>query len=94
VIDTVAFERGTNGGSKAADTSALEGLAWKRFFRLANFAFRQSHMGLGAIMGYAGLRRVEVANLITISEGIRNGMAAEKIHGRLITRTDGEVTHV
>jgi len=45
-------------------------------------------MGLGAIVGYAGLRRVEVANLITISEGIRGGMAAEAIRGRLIPRAD------
>lgn len=87
VLDATPFEHATNDGSMAVDASALEGLAWKRFFRLANMAFRQSHMGLGAIMGYAGLRRVEVANLITISEGIRNGMAAETIRRRLIPRT-------
>ena len=94
VLDAAPFEHGPNDGSMAVDASTLEGLAWKRFFRLANLAFRQSHMGLGAIMGYAGLRRVEVANLITISEGIRNGMAAETIRGRLIPRTDLEGGHV
>ncbi len=90
VLDAASFEHGPNDGSMAVDASVLESLAWKRFFRLANLAFRQSHMGLGAIMGYAGLRRVEVANLITISEGIRNGMAAETIRGRLIPRTNVE----
>jgi len=95
VLDAAPFEHGPNDGSTTVDASALEGLAWKRFFRLANLAFRQSHMGLGAIVGYAGLRRVEVANLITISEGIRNGMAAETIRGRLIPRTIFvEVAHV
>jgi vacuolar-type H+-ATPase subunit C/Vma6 len=87
VLDLALFEHGPNDGPMAGDVSALEGLAWKRFFCLANRAFRQSHMGLGAIMGYVGLRRVEVANLITISEGIRSGMAAETIRGHLIPRT-------
>ena len=88
VLDAGPFEEGLKDGSMTIDASALESLAWKRFFRLANLAFRQSHMGLGTIMGYVGLRRVEVANLITISEGIRGGMAAETIRGRLIPRTN------
>lgn len=87
VLDAAPFEHRQNDGSMVVDAPVLEGLAWTRFFRLANLAFRQSHMGLGAIMGYAGLRRVEVANLITISEGIKSGMAAETIRGRLIPRT-------
>jgi vacuolar-type H+-ATPase subunit C/Vma6 len=86
VLDAAPFEEAPKDGSKAINASTLESLAWKRFFRLANLAFRQSHMGLGAIMGYVGLRRVEVANLITISEGIRSNMAAETISGRLIQR--------
>ena len=87
VFDAAFYKHGPSDGSMVVDASALEGLAWKRFFRLANLAFRQSHMGLGTIMGYVGLRRVETANLITISEGIRSGMAAETIRGRLIPRT-------
>ena len=88
VLDAGPFEEGLKGGSMTIDASVLESLAWKRFFRLANLAFRQSHMGLGTIVGYVGLRRVEVANLITISEGISGGMAAEIIRGRLIPRTN------
>ena len=72
------------------DPGALEALAWTRFLRLANAAFRRSHIGLGAVIGYAGIRRVEVANLITLSEGIRGGMAAEVIRRRLIPRTEFE----
>ena len=87
-LDGGPFEEGLKGGSMAIDASTIESLAWKRFFRLANLAFRQSHMGLGTIMGYVGLRRVEVANLITISEAISSGMTAEIIRGRLIPRTN------
>jgi vacuolar-type H+-ATPase subunit C/Vma6 len=90
VFDTAFSEPVSNDGSMALDASVLEGLAWNRFFRLANLAFRQSHMGLGTVMGYVGLRRVEVANLITISEGIRNGMEADTIRERLTPRTDIE----
>jgi vacuolar-type H+-ATPase subunit C/Vma6 len=96
VFDAAPFERGSTDGSAVAtvDGAALERLAWKRYLRLANLAFRQSHMGLGAVIGYAGIRRMEVANLITISEGIRKGMAAETIRARLITYTDEEAAHV
>ncbi len=80
--------------SMSIDASDLEGFAWKRFYRLANMAFRQNHMGLGAIIGYAALRRMEVANLITISEGIRSNTAAETIREQLIPRTSTEVTYV
>jgi vacuolar-type H+-ATPase subunit C/Vma6 len=68
-------------------TSTLEMLAWKRFLRLANQAFRRSHLGLGVVLGYIGIRRVEVANLITLSEGIRVGMNEEAIRSRLVTRS-------
>lgn len=87
VLDGEPFQYGPKGGSIIIDASALEGLAWKRFFRLANLAFRQSHMGLAAIIGYIGLRRVEAANLITISEGIRDGISGETIRARMIPRT-------
>jgi len=93
VLDELPPERAT-GESATADPAALEALAWKRFLRLANSAFRRSHMGLGAVVGYAGIRRVEVANLITLSEGIRAGMEPEKLRARLIPRTDLEVAGV
>ena len=88
------FEHGPSSGSMIIDVSDLEGYAWSRFFRLANMAFRQNNMGLGAIMGYICLRRVEVANLIAISEGIRTGMTAETILRSLIPRTNVEEVYV
>ncbi len=94
VVDVAPPERVGGEGAGTIDASAVEALAWTRFYRLANTAFRRSHMGLGAVVGYAGLRRMEVANLITISEGIRSGMAPEMIRGRLIPRSVVEGTHV
>lgn len=94
VFDTVPFA-GTQSDrvGVAVDVPALEHLAWRRFNRLANSAFRQSHNGLGAIIGYTGVRRVEVANLIMLSEGIRKGMPAETIRARAITYYEKEAVY-
>jgi vacuolar-type H+-ATPase subunit C/Vma6 len=96
LFDATPSERGSIGGSEAAafDVATFERLAWRRFLRLANLAFRQSHMGLGTVVGYAGIHRMEVANLITISEGIQKGMTAEAILAHLILPTGGEAFHV
>ena len=67
----------------------LEPLAWGRYYRLANRAFRRCHMGLGAVVAYAAIRRVELANLITLSEGIRLGQSADAIRRRLIPAAPG-----
>ena len=76
--------------AKEALTAAdLEPLAWSRYYRLANRAFRRSHMGLGAGVAYAAIRRVELANLITLSEGIRLGQPADAIRRRLIPAAPG-----
>jgi V/A-type H+-transporting ATPase subunit C len=74
--------------------SALETFSWQRFLRLANRAFRHSHMGLAALFGYIGIRRVEVANLITVSEGILTGLGNEKLRGRMLSRRDSEAIYV
>jgi vacuolar-type H+-ATPase subunit C/Vma6 len=62
----------------------LEALAWNRYLRLASRGFRRSHMGLGAVVAYAAIRRIELANLITLSEGIRTEMAPDVIRSRLV----------
>jgi vacuolar-type H+-ATPase subunit C/Vma6 len=95
-LDT-ALPEGGQGDETAPQVlygGVVERLAWKRFLRLANLAFRRSHMGLGAIAGYAGLRRVEVANLITVSEGIERGVDAETIRAHLIRGAEVEAVHV
>lgn len=94
VIDALPPEHKSSETTGPLDAAELEALAWKRFLRLANRACRRSHMGLGAIIGYAVIRRVEVANLISLSEGIRAGMAPESIRARMIPRHDKEVAYV
>lgn len=94
VLDALPSGRGSGETSETIDPAALEALAWNRFLRLANRAFRRGHMGLGAVVGYAGIRRVAVANLVTLSEGIRTGTAAEAIRARLIPRAELESVYV
>jgi vacuolar-type H+-ATPase subunit C/Vma6 len=76
--------------SRGVEAAELEMLAWNRFRRLANWAMRRSHMGVAAVVGYVGLRRVEVANLIMLSEDIRLGVTPEVLRGRLIPHSAGE----
>jgi vacuolar-type H+-ATPase subunit C/Vma6 len=80
--------------SDAAGPGRLERLAWTRFWRLANRAFRRSHMGRATAVAYIELRRVEVANLITVCEGVRAGLSAETLYARLVPLHATEATHV
>jgi len=51
-------------------------------------------MGVGAVVGYFGVRRMEIANLITLSESIRLGLGEREARERLLPRAELEVTHV
>ncbi|MFA7368442.1 MAG: V-type ATPase subunit [Kiritimatiellales bacterium] len=93
-VADLAFGRVIDVRPKTADPAALEILAWNRLLRLANKAFRQGHMGMGAVIGYTILRRVELANLITLCDGIRIGIAPGVLRARLIPRTVEEAAHV
>ena len=75
---------------ETAEPVLWEALAWERFLRLADRAFRRGHMSFGAVVGYAALKRVEAANLITLAEGIRMGVPGETLRPRLIPRSDLE----
>jgi vacuolar-type H+-ATPase subunit C/Vma6 len=72
----------------AADPMALEVLAWHRYLRLAAATFRRNPLALGMAVSYAAIRRVELANLITLTEGIRAGIEPDVIRRRLIPRAD------
>lgn len=74
-----------------ADEAGWEARATQRLLRLANRAFRRSHTGCAAIVGYAVIRRIEAANLITLSEAIRAEMSPEAIRARMIPRYSPEV---
>ena len=85
----VAVDEVPAAAKEALTPADLETLAWRRYYRLANRAFRRSHMGLGAVIAYAAIRRIELANLITLSEGIRLGQPADAIRRRLIPAAPG-----
>ena len=70
------------------DAALLEVLAWHRYLRLAQSAIVRSPLALGTVAAYAGIRRVELANLVTLSEGIRVGLEPEAIRRRLLPRPD------
>ncbi len=72
-------------GAPAEVLAILERQAWFRFGELANRAFRGSPGGLAVVIGYVGLRRLEVARLITLAEGSRLGLPAEILEARLTT---------
>ena len=82
------------GGETTSLAATLESAAWTRFQQLANRAFRRSHLGLGAVVGYIVLRQVEIANLITLSEGLRASTARAALRARLIPCAREEHRHV
>ena len=94
VIDGLPPEPESKTTSGRLDAARLEAMAWQRFLRLANRAFRQSHMGLAAIIGYLAIRRVEVANLVILSEGIRAEITPDNLLAHLIPHQDREVAYV
>jgi vacuolar-type H+-ATPase subunit C/Vma6 len=86
-IDRTYASQEKGGEAREALTPAmLEVLALNRYYRLGYWIFRRSHMGVGTVAGYAALRRVELANLITLSEGIRAGVPSAVLRRRLIPR--------
>ena len=64
----------------------VEAACWSRYLRLANRLFRRGHMNVAAVAGFLCIRRIEVANLITLSEGLRLGMDGRELRARLIPR--------
>jgi len=78
----------------SADPAALERRAWGRYRLLASRTFRQSRTHFGTIAGYIGLRRMETANLITLTEGIRCLVPEDSIRHRMIPPLHPEAPHV
>jgi len=93
VIDVLPEAMASDEAGGAVEPWALESLAWSRFHRMATAAFRRSHMGIGAVAAYVAIRRVELANLITLSEGIRAGLAPEAVRKRLVPLRELEAAH-
>lgn len=85
VTDTFIIPAPARHRKHANPATPTEADDWNRLYRLANRAIRVNPIGFGTVAGYAALRRVEIANLTTISEGIRLGVPGEAVMDRLIT---------
>lgn len=95
VVDSLPEASASTSDTFAAPVpSTFEALAWRRYRKLANRIFRRSLTDFGIITGYLGLRRMEIANLITLSEGIRARLPDEVIRKRMIPPLQPEVAHV
>lgn len=70
-------------GAPEPDPARLAAQAWRRYALLAGRAFRSSHIGFGAVAAYLAQRRVETADLATVSEGLRLGLTAAELLPRL-----------
>lgn len=80
-------------GAADDDPAAVETLAGRDILRLAWRAVRTSHTGFAVVAGYVAIRRIEVANLITIDEGTRMGLPEDVIRTHLIERSLAEAPH-
>lgn len=85
---------GSEKGETARWMGVIEALLLSRYQRLANQLFRRDLGCFVAVVGFLALRRIELGNLTTLSEGLRLGIAADRLRQRLIPRTarmEGEV---
>ena len=62
----------------------LERALWQRLLQVANRQFYRSVGDLGCVVGFYTIKRVELANLIRVIEGVRYGMGPEAIRTGLI----------
>ncbi len=62
----------------------LERAFWQRLLRVANRQFYRSTSDFGAVVAFYTIKRVELANLIRVVEGVRYGMDAAAIRAGLI----------
>jgi hypothetical protein len=83
-----------SGANDAGHRAHLERLAWQHYGLLARRAWRRSHVGVGAMVGYAALRRLEMATWIAVSEGIRWGLDPGALGARMFSGPSREVLRV
>ena len=82
---------GLSGANDAGHRAQIERFAWRHYGLLARRAWRRSHVGVGALAGYAVLRRLEMATWIAVSEGIRWGLDPGALGARMFSGPFREV---
>jgi vacuolar-type H+-ATPase subunit C/Vma6 len=67
-----------------AELGAIEHALWRVFYRTANHVYYHSRLTVGCPYAFAAVKRMELANLITIVEAVRYGLPVEDTLGRLL----------
>jgi vacuolar-type H+-ATPase subunit C/Vma6 len=62
----------------------------RRLYALANRQFYDAGIHFGAVVAFTALKRIELSNLVKISEGVRYGRPADAIRGSLIGRVSSQ----
>ncbi|MFO7897473.1 MAG: V-type ATPase subunit [Planctomycetota bacterium] len=78
----------------AEPSDSLDGLEadlWSGLYRAARRRYYTAVLSFGAVVAFAYIKRVELSNLIRISEGIRYGQRAEAIRDQLVLLTPQRV---
>ena len=92
-LRALAAGTAVDSGPPEPDPTALEALTRARRAKLARRALRGGHATFGAVLGYLALRRVEAANLVTVSEGLRLGLPARELVRRMTPWEHAEARH-
>jgi hypothetical protein len=74
---------------RGGDPAEIEAGGWAFYRRLADRTFRRAGADFNAAAGYAALRRVEAANITALAEGLRLGVPAGELRGRLVMAAGG-----
>lgn len=67
-----------------AELGDIERALWRVFYRTANHVYYHSRLTVGCPYAFAAVKRMELANLITIVEAVRYGLPVEDTLGRLL----------
>lgn len=67
-----------------AELPAIERRLWRWYYALANRTYFTSLLDVGCLYAYVGIRRMELANLITLVELIRYGFSPPEARDRFL----------
>jgi vacuolar-type H+-ATPase subunit C/Vma6 len=72
-------------GQTLDDVSDIENALWRAMYWKANRQFYRSILDMGEIVSFCYIKRIELLNLIKITEAIRYGLSAQEMEQNLVT---------
>lgn len=73
-----------NGRDPVEDAGERDARLWRRYRVIGGRLTRSERFGLGTVIGYLAIRRVEVANLSRVAAGVRFGMSSSELLALMI----------